>query len=119
MGMILLMVNNYFHDLSVALLAANIFAVYFIGKFLDKNPTGDKIIPMLFRKLSKITYFAFAYIIIGGAIRAYFFNDFEWNPAVGKGQVAALIIKHIILVSITLFGLIVQIRYHRKYGRSE
>ncbi len=118
MGNILLMISNYFHDLSVALLATNIFAVYFIGKFLDKNQSGDRIIPELFRKLSKVTYFAFAYIVVGGAVRAYYFNEFEWNPAVGKGQVAALVIKHIILVSITLFGIIIHMRYHKRYGRA-
>lgn len=117
MGMILLMVSNYFHDLSVAILASNILAVYYIGRFLDKNPTRETIIPELFKKLSKITYGAFIYIIIAGAVRAYFFMDFEWNPAVGNGQVTALVIKHIILFTITVFGIIVHLRYHRKYGK--
>lgn len=117
MGMILLMISNYFHDLSVAVLASNILAVYYIGRFLDKNPTREMIIPELFKKLSKITYAAFAYIIIAGAVRAYFFMEFEWNPAAGNGQVTALVIKHIILVTITVFGIIVHLRYHKKYGK--
>ncbi|MEE9555476.1 MAG: hypothetical protein V3W18_14415 [candidate division Zixibacteria bacterium] len=112
-----MMISNYFHDLSVAILASNILAVYYIGRFLDKNPTHETIIPELFERLSKITYAAFAYIIVAGAVRAYFFIDFEWNPAVGKGQVTALIIKHIILFTITVFGIIVHLRYYRKYGK--
>jgi hypothetical protein len=117
MGMIILMISNYFHDLAVAILASNILAIYYVGRFLDKNQLNGIIVPELFRKLSKITYWAFAYIIAAGAVRAYFFMDFEWNPAVGKGQVAALVIKHIILVTVTIFGIMIHLRYQRKYGR--
>ncbi len=113
---ILLMVSNYFHDLSVALLASNILVVYFLGRFLDHHPIADRILPYVFARLKYITYGALAYIILGGAVRAYFFMDFEWNPAVGRGQVTALIIKHILLVTITIFGVIVHLKYQRKYG---
>jgi hypothetical protein len=53
--------------------------------------------------------------VVGGAIRAWFFMDFEWNPAVGKGQVAALIVKHIVLVILTVVGLTAQIKYTKRY----
>lgn len=116
MGKILLMISNYFHDLAVAILASNILAVYYLGKFLDRNPSGPDMTKEVFMKLSRITWMALAYIIVGGALRAYFFKDFEWNPAVGRGQVAALIIKHIILASITVFGIIIFLKYRRKYA---
>jgi len=117
MGNIILMISNYFHDLAVAILASNILVVYMTGRFLDKNPIKNKIIPELFRKLSLVTYAAFGYVLIGGAVRAYFFMDFEWNPAVGRGQVTALVIKHIILFALTAFGIIGHIRYHKRYGQ--
>jgi len=113
------MISNYFHDLSVAILASNILAVYITGRFLDKKPIKDRIVPELFRKLTLVTYVAFAYVLVGGAVRAYFFMDFEWNPAVGKGQVTALVIKHVILFAITAFGIIGHIRYHKRYGRKK
>jgi hypothetical protein len=119
LGKILLMISNYFHDLSVAILASNILVVYITGRFLDNNPIKDKIIPELIRKLTLVTYAAFAYILIGGAVRAYFFMDFEWNPAVGKGQVTALVVKHIILFTITAFGIIGHLRYYKRYGGKE
>jgi hypothetical protein len=117
MGNILLMIANYFHDLSVALLATNVLAVYYVGRYLDDNPVSDAIIPHLFAKLSRITWWAFGYVIAGGALRAWFFMDFEWNPAVGRGQIAALVVKHILLVTITIMGIIWHMRYQRKYGR--
>ena len=113
---ILLMISNYFHDLATALMATNIIVVYFLGKFLDNNPNKATAMADVFKKLSKITYGAFAYIIVFGGVRAYYFMDFEWNPAVGKGQVTALVIKHILLVTLTVIGLIVHTKYRKKYG---
>lgn len=110
------MISNYFHDLAVAILAVSVLATYYIGRFLDDNPVRDLILPGLFNRLRLVTYAALAYILVGGAVRAYFFMDFEWNPAVGRGQVAALVIKHIILVTLTAVGIIVHIRYQKKYG---
>lgn len=116
MSKIALMISNYFHDLSVALLASNVLAVYYVGRYLDAHPLQDAIVADLFRKLSRITYWALAYVILAGAVRAYFFMDFEWNPAVGRGQTAALIVKHIILLTVTIFGIVVHRRYQKRYG---
>ena len=118
MGMITLMLVNYFHDLAVALLIANVFAVHIVGRYLDEHPQRDAILADFFRKMSRITYAALTYVVAAGAVRGYFFMEFEWNPAVGRGQVAALVAKHVLLVSLTVFGLLVQRRYRRRYGSS-
>jgi hypothetical protein len=115
-GSIILMISNYFHDLSVAILASNIFAVYYIGKFLDGNSSKKIIVSNLFEKLRNVTIYALVYIVVAGAVRAYFFMDFEWNPAVGKGQIAALIVKHIILFAVTGFGIVFHVKYQKRYG---
>ncbi len=116
MGGVVLMIANYFHDLAVAVLVTNVLAVYFVGRHFDARPGHDRVVTELFRKLSRVTYAALAYVVAGGAVRAYFFMDFEWNPAVGRGQVAALVVKHVLLVSLTVLGLLVQTRYRRRYG---
>lgn len=117
MASIAIMILNYFHDLAVGVLAAAVFMIYLLGRYLDKHPERDAVISHIIRRFSRLSYGALAYIIIGGAARAWFFMDFEWNPAVGKGQVAALVVKHIILVVLTVVGLVVQVRYTRKYGQ--
>jgi len=114
---ITIMILNYFHDLAVGVLAASVFLIYLLGKYLDNHPDRDAVISDIIRRFSRLSYGSLAYIILGGAVRAWFFMDFEWNPAVGKGQVAALMVKHIILVALTLFGLIVQVRYTKRYGQ--
>lgn len=107
---------NYFHDLAVALLAANVICIFIIGRILDSRPVGGEIVPRLFRTLSRITYWALAFVLVGGAVRAINFMEYEWNPAVGKGLVPALVVKHVLLIGLTVFALITQIRYRKKYG---
>ena len=113
---IFVMISNYFHDLAVALLATNILVIYFLGRYFDKTSIKEEIISNLFKKLSTISYIVLGYILLGGALRAYFFLEYEWNPAIGKGQITALVIKHIILFLITAYGIAVHLKYARKYG---
>ncbi|HSG98644.1 MAG TPA: hypothetical protein VLB27_01255 [candidate division Zixibacteria bacterium] len=116
---ITVMLINYFHDLSVALLASNIIVIFLLGKYLDAHPAKAEMMASVFTRLSHVTYWALAFVLLGGAFRAYFYMDFEWNPAVGRGQIAALVAKHILLVGFTIFGIIMHLRYVRKYGSSE
>jgi putative copper export protein len=116
MAGIVVMIINYFHDLAVGVLAAAVLIIYLLGKYMDEHPARDEILAKVIRRFSYLSYGALAYILIGGAARAYFFMDFEWNPAVGRGQVTALIIKHIALVILTVIGITMQIRYSKKYG---
>ena len=118
MAMIALMIANYFHDLAVAVLISNVLAIWLVGRHFDAHPQRDAVVASFFRGASRVTWWALAYVVVAGAIRAYFFMDFEWNPAVGRGQVAALVVKHVLLVSLTVFGVIVQNRYRRRYGSS-
>lgn len=115
----MLMLSNYFHDLSVAILASNIIVIYLLGRFFDSHPQSDEIVARIFRKMSRITYVALIYVLLGGAVRAIFFMDFEWNPAVGRGQVVALVVKHILLFALAAFGLLVHFKYVRRYGKEK
>jgi hypothetical protein len=116
MNGIAVMLINYFHDLSVALLASNVISVYVVGRILDGNPIHDEIVHRLFRTLSRFTYWTLAFVLVGGAVRAVNFMKFEWNPAAGDNQIPALVVKHVLLVGLTLFGLITHRRYQRRYG---
>ncbi len=117
--MIALMIANYFHDLAVALLISNVLAIWYVGRHFDAHPQRDAIVGSFFTRMSRVTWAALAYVVAAGGVRAYFFMDFEWNPAVGRGQTAALVVKHVLLVSLTVFGLLVQNRYRRKYSAHE
>ncbi len=118
MSGVFLMLVNYLHDLAVALMAANVLCVFYIGRILEGRPVADTVLPGLYRRLSRITYGALAYVLVGGAIRAFTFREFEWNAAVGNGQVPALVVKHVLLVGLTAFGLVTQFRYRGKFRGS-
>jgi hypothetical protein len=118
MNGIAVMLINYFHDLAVALLAANVLTVYFVGRILDDRPVRDDIIPRLFKLLSRVTYGTLAVVLLGGIIRMINFMEFEWNQAAGNGQIPALIVKHVLLVGLTVFGLVTHRKYQERYGRN-
>jgi hypothetical protein len=113
---IALMLANYFHDLAVALLASNVLVIHLVGRFLDGQEGREQIMGRLIGQLSKVTWWILTYVVVMGGVRAWFFMDFEWNPAVGKGQVVALIVKHILLVAVTVFGLVGQHRYKERFS---
>ena len=116
MGAVLVMISNYFHDLSVALLASNVLVVWYLGRVLDESGARERVLPKVFARLARVTYGALGYVLVAGAVRAWFFMDFEWNPAVGRGQVPALVLKHVLLVGLTVFGMVAHDRCRRRYS---
>ena len=120
MGYIILMLTNYFHDLAVAVLATNVVMIHIIGRFLNEEPDRGPILGRIISRLSRVTWWALAYVIAAGAVRAWFFMDFEWNPVVDKnGMMIALGVKHVLLVGLTVFGIVGMRRYKEKYRDHE
>ena len=119
MAGIVIVIVNYFHDLAVAMLACSVLAVYLLGKWTGNHPDQIKFLVLALRRFSNLAYISLTYIIIGGAFRAYFFKEYEWSPAIEAGLVAALVVKHVILGTLTVIGLVVLIRYSRKYANNK
>jgi hypothetical protein len=119
-GYTILMLTNYFHDLAVAVLATNVIMIHIIGRYLDEEPERGAILGRVISRLSLFTWWALAYVILAGAVRAWFFMDFEWNPAVEKGgMMIALGVKHVLLVGLAVFGIVGMHRYREKYRDHE
>jgi hypothetical protein len=112
---ILVMLNNYLHDLAVGILFANVLLTLILMRCLREYGIAASDLSGKFIQLSsRITWGALAFIILGGIVRTLTYKDFEWAEAAGKGQVAALILKHIILVGCTVVGIVFQIRLSRR-----
>jgi len=101
--------NNYFHDLAVAFLFAACTMAHLTLRHWPGAPP-----PNLLRNLKAVAWFALAWIAVGGAIRAWHFQEFEWLPRAGTAQVPALIAKHILLFAITGWGLVSFTRLERR-----
>jgi hypothetical protein len=112
----LVMLNNFFHDLSVGILFANVMLTLILLRLLERDGVGnERFMSEFIRLSSRITWAALAFIIGGGIIRTLTYRQFEWAEAAGKGQVLMLILKHVLLVGCTVVGVGLQIKVLRKF----
>ena len=97
-GGVILMMNNYFHDVATALLLASGIAVWVIYKKLGNSDKPDvrEYFLKLYDSMTSLAKFALAWIILGGIPRTYFYTEFEWSHYAGQSQIPALIIKHVL-----------------------
>ena len=103
---ILIMMNNYFHDVATALLAASAFALFALYR-VEASCTGPGAAEFFLKAYRKMVLFArcaLVWIVVGGVPRTIFYTSFEWANAAGKGQVQALIVKHVLMVLLVAVG---------------
>lgn len=96
---ILIMLNNYFHDVATALLASSGFVMWTLAKRYDPA-AGSEVAAYYVSCYQRITWLAkiaLIWILLGGIPRTIAYRNFEWANAVGNDQVPALIGKHIVV----------------------
>jgi hypothetical protein len=115
---ILLMMNNYFHDVATALLLASGFSMWIMVKRLGSstNEAAINYFLNIYRSVTRLAQISLVWIIIGGIPRTIFYKQFEWAHAAGKNQIPALIIKHILFFIIVGTGAYLWIKLNRKIG---
>jgi hypothetical protein len=115
---ILLMMNNYFHDVATALLLASGFSMWIMVKRLGSstNEAATNYFLNIYRSVTRLAQISLVWIIIGGIPRTIFYKQFEWAHAAGKNQIPALIIKHILFFIIVGTGAYLWIKLNRKIG---
>jgi hypothetical protein len=102
---ILVMLNNYLHDLATAVFAVSALAAYLLQRTAAMAAAPEAVRPVA-TGIVKIGFYALVWTLLGGIIRALAYHRYEWMEAAGRGQVAALVVKHVILVSLVVLGLI-------------
>lgn len=121
---VLIMMNNFLHDVAAALLGASGVALWVIAKKYDGHPRrDDKAVTgyflVLYKSMAKMAKFSLYWILIGGIPRTLFYRDFEWVTAVKHGQVPALIVKHIMSFAIVGTGVLLWLRLRKRVQRIE
>jgi hypothetical protein len=104
---IALMMNNYFHDVATALLASSAFALWILLRRYEaggRGPDAARYFLEIQRSMSKLARFSLAWIVLGGIPRTIWYAEFEWANAAGRGQVAALVVKHVVAAVLVVFG---------------
>lgn len=116
MTAILVMLSNYFHDLAVGLLFSAMLLTWWVDQANSAlSHAHTALVKQVVERMRKVTWAAWAWIIIGGVIRTVNYYEYEWLPAAGRGQVAALVVKHILLAAIAISGAVLQSRISRRY----
>jgi len=115
LGVIILM-NNYFHDVATALLLATSLVVWILAaRYGDNEDPGVRdYFLRVYASVTKLAKFALYWVLLAGVPRIYFYMDIEWSHAVGKGQIPAIIVKHIVMAIIVGTGAHMWIRLSRK-----
>ncbi len=116
---IFIMLNNFFHDFAVALLFACLLVMTFVYKaaLRDDFPANREFAFRLFRWLNRAIIGSWVFIIAGGIIRTLAYKDYEWMEAAGRGQIAALVVKHLLLVSFIVGGTLLQLKVRRIFKK--
>ena len=114
----LIILNNFFHDLAAAMWFCGALMLLFIYR---QAINGEKIekefLVALFGKVKKITSISLVIVLAGGVVRAINYQRYEWLPALGRGQVTLLVVKHILLVVIVIGGVYLQVRLLKNIKR--
>ena len=114
---VIIMMNNYFHDVATALLMASAIVIWVIIKRYESsvvtNETTDYFLK-IYKSSTMMAKFALLWIILGGIPRTIFYTEFEWANAAGKSQITALVVKHILAFAIVGTGAYLWIRINRK-----
>jgi len=104
---ILVILNNYFHDVATATLLSSAVILWILGRRAEQGEKGERqAFARAYAPLTKFARGALAWIIIGGIPRTIFFKYAEFIPSAQKNIIPDLMVKHIVLVSAVIAGVV-------------
>ena len=105
--------NNYFHDLATGVFVGCAVTLWALSRSIGADPTRRAALQPAYEALTKALWISVAWIILGGIPRTIFFPRYEFIPALGKGIVPALIVKHVVMFSAVGAGIAAWVRARR------
>jgi len=111
-----IMMNNYFHDMATGLLVGSGFALHAILRIQRSMDTPQATLFFLKtnRHMVKLFKFALWWVILGGIPRTIFYTSFEWANAADKLQVPALAVKHVMMFTAVVWGVVAWRRMQKR-----
>lgn len=113
---ILVMMNNYFHDLAAGIVFVSGVTMFVMVKKAVEIGSKDarEIVLGVYPTLVHIIGGSIIFMLFAGVIRTFTYEEFEWANAVGVGQVYAIMVKHVVLGAIFFYGIALWVKSHRK-----
>jgi hypothetical protein len=109
---ILVMLSNYLHDLATAIFAVSAITAYLLRRSLAMQNAPTTLEPVV-RGVVRTGYAALVWTLVFGFVRGLTYREYEWAEAAGRDQVAALVVKHVVLVALVLAGCVFLYRLQR------
>lgn len=114
---ILIMLNNYFHDAAAAvLLVGSITLFVFAGaaaRMEYRSPGAARFFLYAYARLRFLIFASLAWIAAGGVVRTIAYRQYEWMPAAGRGQIPALVVKHVLIFAAVALGIFFWLKLRR------
>lgn len=103
---ILLMLNNYVHDVATGLLLISALWLGWSARDLGPGPSREtlEVFRKSYRRCQRFAIGSIGVIVVTGVVRTLNFMRFEWFPALGKGLIPILILKHVLIFSMLAVG---------------
>ena len=111
---LIVMLNNYFHDLAVAFLFASSLMAHLVVRGWPGRPPER-----VARTLMAVAWGSLIWVLLGGIVRMSFYQEYEWLPRAGTAQVPALVAKHVLMVGLTVWGLIGVVRLRARLSKPD
>ena len=112
------MLNNFFHDLSVAFFTCALLGEVALWRAARSVPAASTPLLLALDRLAlRVAAWSFAGVVGFGAVRTAAFKSYEWLPAAGRAQIPALVVKHVLLVTLLLVPTAAALRA-RRAGRA-
>jgi uncharacterized membrane protein len=112
------MLNNFLHDLGAS---GWLFGSLLLWSVLRKEihvGAAHQVVADLLKTVMRFMRYSLAAIVVFGVVRALAYKEYEWNSVAGQDQVTLLIVKHIILVLIFVWGLVCYLRARNLAGKA-
>ena len=113
---ILVMLNNYVHDVATGLLLLSALWLGWSARDLGLAPSAETlgVFRRSYRRCVRFAVGSIAVIVATGVVRTVYFMRFEWLPAMGKGLVPVLVLKHVLIFALLGAGLYAWVGLRRR-----
>lgn len=93
---ILIIMNNYFHDVATAVLLSAAVVMWVLGKQAERGSAQERAaLAAFYPTLTKFAKASLAWIVIGGIPRLIYFNTYDLG-ALRDDLMPAIAVKHIV-----------------------
>lgn len=103
---IIIIMNNYFHDLATAVLFSSGLLMLTLYQVLrrNKNPERVRFFKEIYNNYTLVAKASLTWVILAGIPRVIYFKKIEWTIALDNRIIPALMVKHIFMFSLAIIG---------------